>query len=108
MLRSKAEMGSGKPQYVVPGADAQRVRYPLSWLLSVRALGPGCKPSPDVGSSMIKAALQGHAVEAGCMPAFPAVFGFFFYTIEFCVVKTGQVLLSRRATSPREWEECRG
>ena len=42
------------------------------------------------------------------MSAFPAVFGFFFFffnTINFCVVNTGQVLLSRRATSPREWEE---
>lgn len=56
---------------------------------------------------MIKAAVQGHAVGAGKVPALPAVFGV-FYTIEFCVVRTGQVLLSRRATSPREWEESRG
>lgn len=73
---------------------------------SVRALGPVYKLCPAVGSIVIKVASKGHALGAGSVPALPAVFGV-FYTIEFCVVKTCQVLLSRRATSPQEWEESR-
>lgn len=89
-------MGSEKPKPIVQGVETQRGRRLLAGLPSARALGPACK----LRSPAIKAASQGHALGAGREPALPAVFGV-FYTIELCVVRTGQVLLSRRATSPK-------
>lgn len=105
LLSRILEMSSNKPKYILPGVQNRRVRCQLAWLPSVRTLRPVCKLSPAAGSIVIKVALKGHAAGAE-VPALPAVLGF-LYTIEFCVVKTCQVLLSRRATSPWEWEESR-
>lgn len=82
-------MGSGKPKYAVPGADRPEGKVSACLASFSQSPRPECKPSPDVGSSVIKAASQGHSVGAGDVPALPAVFGV-FYTVEFCVVKTGR------------------
>lgn len=102
MLLAQVEWRGGfrNPESIEPGVEDQRVRCLLAWLPLVRAAGPKCKPSPDVGSNVIKAASQELQRGAGSVPALPAVFGV-FYTIEFCVVKTGQVLLSRREPLPQ-------